>query len=133
MKSVEAYENTLKNSTDKDTMTLKRIILIDTNYDERNNIVDEDEILSVETLNLQARNNTTRNLCALITNYRIADIVASIEKHEVVIEVPCHKKEHVIGAILHKVRDFYFFYLLILNKHNKFLSNGTKWKIGLAP
>src|SRR5271156_1734478 len=104
------YEYTLKNSTDKDTMTLRRILLIDTDPKEIDKKLKEDKILAIETLNLQARNNTTRNICVLITGYRIADIVALVEDRECIIEVPRHKKECVIGAVLHKVCAFLFFY-----------------------
>ena len=111
MKSVEIYENTLKKSTDTDTTTLRRILLIDTNGNERNKISDEDDILSIKALDLQPRNNAIRNLCALITSYRIADIVTSVEKRENIVDIQCHKKERVIRAILHKVPNFIHFIL----------------------
>src|SRR5271155_1727824 len=135
MKSLEMYEYTLKNSMDKDTMTLLRILLIDTDPKEIDKNLKEDKILAIETLNLQGRNNTTRNLCALITGYRIADIVALVEDHECIIEVPRHKKERVIGAVLHKVCEFVFFVFRIKVFFFFFLllSNGRKSKIGLIP
>jgi len=54
MKSLEMYEYTLKNSTDKDTMMLRRILLIDTDPKEIDKNLKEDKILAIETLNLQA-------------------------------------------------------------------------------
>ena len=106
MKSLESYESTLKTSMDQQSTTLRRILLIDDYNNRANDSVDVDKILAVETLNLQARSNTTRSLCALLSAYRFADIVALVENRQNVIEVPHHAKERILGTVFHKVCQY---------------------------
>ena len=67
--------------------------------------LDEDKILAVEELNLQARSNTSHALCSVIATYRLVDVVLLVENRQSSIPIPQHVKEDIIDQNIPSVRS----------------------------